>query len=765
MATSKAVKVGGQVLQVNGITCMDCALKFEQHVQALPGVESAKLNALTGRLTVDGFVDLDAIQKVGAEENYKIDFLDNLTESKEGSPTKEIDWRMIRMILSGFFLATGFLAEWFHSSDLLTMTAFLLAVFFGGWGNFIKASRALPRLRFNMSVLMTIAVFGAIAIGQWEEAATVAFLFSLSEMLEGWTMDRARRSIRELMDLSPKVALVRRGCSQKVEMEIPVEEIRVGDIMLIGPGQKIAMDGLILQGESAIEEASITGESVPAEKGPGDEVFAGTINSHGALEVKVTKAVQDSTISKIIHLVEEAQAKKAPSQAFVERFAAIYTPIVMALAVLIALIPPLFMAQEWGPWIYRALALLVVACPCALIVSTPVAVVSAISKAARQGVLIKGGVYLEEAGALKAIAFDKTGTLTKGEPVVTDVIPLGGLFGNVAKQDEKEIFQLAGSLEARSEHPLAKAIVKAAKRKGLILERAENFQAFPGKGAQGIIKGEKIYIGSKRLFEELTFFKEIAATVNIATKENIVSTVDIANSANTVDIANSKEMALKASIDKYKQIDKQINKLQAEGKTAILLGNEKELLAIIALADEVRETSKSTIMELKKVGITKTVMLTGDNQATAKAIAQQTAVDEFYAELLPHQKVEVLEKVIEKQGKVAMVGDGINDAPALARANVGIAMGGAGTDTALETADIALMSDDLTKLPYAIQLSRKTLSIIRQNIAFSIGIKVIALLAVFPGWLTLWLAILADMGASIIVTLNSLRLLGFSPKE
>ncbi|WP_153726618.1 heavy metal translocating P-type ATPase [Heliorestis convoluta] len=719
-----------EILQVDGITCMDCARTFEKHVQALPGVEKAGLNAVTGRLTIEGRVDLEAIQKLGAHENYRIykhRRASTAHASTEGaSIEKSRDWRKIRLILSGFFLTLGFVTEWTAGPEGLAIGAFLTALVFGGWGNFMKASRSLPKLQFNMSVLMTIAVLGAVAIGQWEEGATVAFLFALSEMLEGWTMDRSRRSIRQLMDLSPKVATVRRGCSQKVDIEIPVEEIRLGDIMMIAPGQKIAMDGRIIKGQSALQEAAITGESVPVEKGPGDEVFAGTLNSHGALEVKVTRRVQDSTIAKIIHLVEEAQTKRAPAQAFVERFAAVYTPIVMALALLIAVVPPLFWGLEWSAWIYRGLALLVVACPCALVVSTPVAIVSAISKGANHGLLIKGGLYLEEVGALKAIAFDKTGTLTGGEPVVTDTIAFGSL-------QEKELLQLAASVESPSEHPLAKAIIRAAHNKGLSLEEVNDFKALPGQGAVGTVRGRTIYIGNRKLFAEKGLLKERAnLSSDRAIHHNVV-------------------------------IEEIVEKLQAEGKTAMLVGDEKTILGIVAVADEVRSSSAATLQRLKALGIKKIYMFTGDNPATAKAIAAQSGVEHYQAELLPHEKVEALEKVMAQHGKVAMVGDGINDAPALARSTVAIAMGGAGTDTALETADIVLMKDDLTKLPYAIALSRKAMTIIRQNITFSIAIKVIAVLAVFPGWLTLWLAILADMGATILVTLNSLRLLGYGP--
>lgn len=682
---------------------MDCAAKFERNVAALPGVTRVQLNPTTGRLIVEGKADLEAIRREARKENYTIIPVE---EEAVSTAQPKINWELVRVALSAASLLAAYTGERAVGEASIFIPLYAAAIVIGGWGNIRRAMYSLPRLDFNMSVLMTMAIAGAMAIGEWREGAVVAFLYSVSEMLESWTMSRVRRSIRELMDIAPKVARVRRPTGE--EVEIPVEEIQVGDIMIVRPGEKIAMDGRIIKGESAINEATITGESVPVEKGPGAEVYAGTLNTYGSLEVEVTKLVQDTTIARIIHLVEEAQAQRAPSQAFVDRFAEVYTPLVLLLAAALVLIPPLLLGHPWGPWIYRGLALIVVACPCALVVSTPVAIVSAIGNAARNGVLIKGGIYLEQAGDLKAIAFDKTGTLTKGEPTVTDIIPLG-------ERSEQELLQIAANLEARSEHPLAVAIVKAAEARGTQVEPAEAFTTLPGRGAQGVVQGQTIYIGNVRLFREL----------GIATDN----------------------------------LEDRLRVLQEEGKTAIMVGTEKELLGIIAVADEVREASAAAIAALKQTGISRTIVLTGDNEATARAIAARVGIDEYRAELLPEDKVRAIQELLKQYGKVAMVGDGINDAPALATATLGIAMGGAGTDTALETGDIALMSDDLTKLPFTIRLSRAALKIIRQNIAFSLAIKAVAVLAVFPGWLTLWLAILADMGASILVTLNGMRLL------
>ncbi len=697
--------------QVKGITCLDCAQKFEKAIGELPGVTSVSLNTMTGKLMITGQVDLERICRLGLEENYTIYPKDGQYDQAGYQQTEKVDWEFRRTILSGLFLLLGYGLDKLGWTTGFFVILYFTAAVLGGWGNFRKAARALPRANFNMSVLMSVAVVGAMIIGEYEEGASVAFLFAVSEMLESWTMDKARRSIRELMDIAPKVARIRRN---GLETDLSVEEIRVGDVMVIRPSEKIAMDGTIVKGESSVNQAAITGESMPVEKGPGAGVFAGTLNINGALEVEVTKLVQDTTIAKIIHMVEEAQSRRAPSQAFVERFAAVYTPIVLVLAVGIALVPPLFSGLEWAPWIYRGLALLVVACPCALVVSTPVAIVSAISVAAQNGVLIKGGIHLEEAGSLSAIAFDKTGTLTKGAPAVTDIIPLNGV-------SEAMLLNIAASLEARSEHPLAAAIVKAAKERKMDLFAAEDFCSLAGRGVQATVNGETVYIGNPRFFSELAISTETIAL--------------------------------------------QVERLQDEGKTVMLVGTGEKFFGMIAVADEVRADSAKTIVDLKQAGIRHVIMLTGDNAATAKSIAAKVGSDEFRAELLPQDKVTAIEELLKNHGKVAMVGDGINDAPAMAMATVGIAMGGAGTDTALETADIVLMADDLSKLPFTMRLSRAAMSIIRQNITFSLAIKLIAVLAVFPGWLTLWLAIMADMGASILVTFNSLRLLRVKPRD
>ncbi len=598
--------------------------------------------------------------------------------------------------------------------NISTNLAYAAAILVGGFGLFKTGIMNLFRLEFDMRTLMTIAVIGAAIIGEWGEGATVVILFAISEVLESYSMDKARQSIRSLMDIAPKEALIRRGDK---EFTVEVEDIRIGDILIVKPGQKIAMDGIVVKGISSVNQAAITGESVPISKMIDDEVFAGTLNEEGLLEVKVTKHVDDTTIAKIIHLVEEAQAERAPSQAFVDRFAKYYTPVIMLISLLVAVIPPLLFDADWSKWVYQGLAVLVVGCPCALVISTPVSIVTAIGNAARNGVLIKGGIHLEEMGAIKAIAFDKTGTLTHGIPVVTEYLPQPDTKPN-------ELLTIIAALENGSQHPLASAIIKKAEEEELPYRdlTIDDLTSITGKGIKGKYKGKMYFVGSPHLFEEML-------------SDGIPS-----------------------------NINAMISELQNNGKTVMVAGSDSAIFALIAVADEVRGNCKSVIQKLHSLGIEKTIMLTGDNKGTANAIAKQVGVSDMKADLLPQDKLAYIKEMRNNYGRVAMVGDGVNDAPALAASSVGVAMGGAGTDTALETADIALMADDLGKLPFTVKLSRKALFIIKQNITFSVGIKLVALLLVIPGWLTLWIAIFADMGATLIVTLNSLRLLRVKDK-
>jgi Cd2+/Zn2+-exporting ATPase len=628
-------------------------------------------------------------------------------ESTLHSPADKPVWwrtpRTLTTIASGMVLATATVLDWMGMEGPLVVGFYAGALVIGGYHTALRGWASLRSFSLDMNFLMTAAIIGAAAIGQWSEGAAVAFLFAFGNTLQTYTMDKTRQSLRSLMELAPSEAWVRRNHR---ETRVPVEALVIGDCILVKPGERIAMDGIVSAGSSAVNQATITGESIPVEKAAGDPVFAGTLNEHGALEVTVTKRAVDSTLATISRLVEEAQAQKAPSQQFVDVFARYYTPLVLTAAAAVMVLPWLAFHQEFAPWFYNGLVLLVISCPCALVISTPVSIVAAIGNASRHGILIKGGAYLEEMGDIEAIAFDKTGTLTQGSPVVTDILPLNGSSATT-------IVQLAAGIERWSEHPLARAVV--AKGEGLAPKEAVRFKALVGQGARAEIDGQTMYIGNTRLFTELGH--------------------DLTGSAAAV------------------------TALEQQGKTVLLLGTAQVLHGLIAVADIVREGSREAIAALHRAGMGHIVMLTGDNERVAAAIAGQLGMDGFYSELLPEDKVAVVKKIAHGYGKVAMVGEGVNDAPALAIATVGIAMGVAGSDTALETADVALMTDDLGHLEYLIRLSHKTVAIIKQNVAFSLLIKIIFLLLLVLGQATLWLAVFADMGASLLVTINGMRLM------
>lgn len=697
-----------KTFRIEGMDCADCAQKLEKRVAAVKGVKNVSVNYGAAKMTLEYEGRSEDIARVVKQAGYSAE------EQKAGQlyKTKETSFfrgnkKVLTTALSGILFGIAWTLS-FSESISFTLLDFIygLSILVGGFRIFKSGIYGLKSKVIGMELLMTIAAIGAAAIGEWAEGAAVVFLFSLGETLEAYTMDRTRRSIRSLMDLAPDEALIRRN---GISMTLPVEEIRVGDVLLVKPGDKIAMDGRLMKGSTSINQAPITGESIPVEKNIGDDVFAGTINQQGAVEIEVTKLAKDNTLARIIEMVEEAQAQKAPSQRFVDLFAKYYTPAVIIVAIGIAAVPPLLFAQDFAPWFYRALVMLVVSCPCALVISTPVSIVSAIGNAARNGVLIKGGAHLERLGALSLIAFDKTGTLTEGIPQVTRVQSLSEL-------SEEDVLRTAASMETNSEHPLAKAIVRRSAENGMKLTECEEFQAIPGKGAEAVMGNQMYYIGNPRLFTE------------------------------------------KLKLDLSPYLDS-VGSMQNQGNTVMLLGTSSRLLGLIAVADRVRENSRSTIESLKAVGMKDIYMLTGDNEGTARAIAEQVGGISYKAELLPEDKVSGIKELMKNDRKVAMVGDGINDAPALATSTVGIAMGAAGTDTALETADIALMADDLSKIPYTITLSRRTLRIIKQNIIFSLLIKALFLAMIIPGWATLWMAVLADTGASLLVILNGMRLL------
>lgn len=685
--------------RLENLTCANCALKFENNIKNLPEVKNANVNFGASKVSVIGNVTIEEIEKAGAFDGIKV--VPVKQRQQEKIPFFKRKENVLTAI-SFIFLVIGIIASYLYEEmHPVAIGLFVISIAIGGYNLFKGGLINLSRFYFDMKTLMTIAIIGAAIIGEWREGAVVVFLFAVSEALEAYSMNKARQSISQLMDIAPPIATIRRG-NQLVEVD--TEFIQINDTLIVKPGQKIAMDGIVLKGTSAVNQASITGEAVPVMKTIGDEVFAGTLNEEGSLEVQVTKRVEDTTIAKIIHLVEEAQAEKAPSQKFVDKFAKYYTPAIIAIAFLVAIVPPLFGA-DWQTWIYQGLAVLVVGCPCALVVSTPVAIVTAIGNAAKQGVLIKGGIHLEEIGRLQAIAFDKTGTLTKGYPEVM----------LVESESTNDFIQKVMSIETYSQHPLAQAIVKYGSKEHIQTVEIEGFQSVTGKGAEGIIGGKKWSVGS----------------VSWITSLSVVSS----------------------------ELIEKIELLQSEGNTVMLAAEEGVYKGFIAVADPIRSTSSKVLQDLKNAGIKHTVMLTGDDARTAHAIAVKLGMTDVEAGLMPEQKLSAIKVLKEKYGAVAMVGDGVNDAPALAASTVGIAMGGAGTDAALETADVALMADDLEKLPYTIRLSRKALHIIKENIMFALGLKIIALLLIIPGWLTLWIAIFADMGATLLVVLNSLRLL------
>jgi Zn2+/Cd2+-exporting ATPase len=590
------------------------------------------------------------------------------------------------------------------------IVAYALAIAFGVRYVLVKAWYAARCLRPDINLLMVIAIAGAIGIGEWFEAATVAFLFALSLTLESWSVGRARRAISALLDLAPSTVRVVSASGE--EREIAAAEAPVGTRFIVRPGERIALDGRVRSGSSAVNQAPITGESVSVSKDPDDEVFAGTINGDGALEIESTRAAEDTTLARITRMVQEAHGRRARVEQWVERFARAYTPTVIVLALVIFVAPPVLFGAAWGGWFYRALVLLVIACPCALVISTPVSVVAALAAAARQGVLIKGGTYIEQPAALKAMAFDKTGTLTRGEPAVVGIVPLNG-------HSEEELLERAAALEARSTHPLARAIGEVTARRGIEIAPAEEAQILQGKGVIGRWRGETFWLGSHRyLLERGQETQEAAAHAHA---------------------------------------------LEEAGQTVVVIGNERHVCGLIAVADTVRPEVRWVVADLRARGVRHLVMLTGDNRETALAIAREVGVDEVRAELLPEDKVAAVDELVTRYGTVAMVGDGVNDAPAMARASFGIAMGAAGSDAAIETADIALMTDDLSRLPWLIGHSRRTLGIIRQNIGFSLGLKAVFVVLTFAGYATLWGAIAADVGTSLLVVLNALRLLRPSP--
>ena len=624
------------------------------------------------------------------------------TESASLPPAKKPWWPLA---LSGVAALTS---EVIHFAELapnwVVALVALVAILSGGLTTYKKGWIALKNFNLNINALMSIAVTGAVLIGQWPEAAMVMFLFTVAELIEAKSLDRARNAIGGLLQLTPEVATVQQADGQWLELD--AKSIELGAIVRVKPGERIALDGEVVSGNSTIDQAPITGESLPVEKAEGDKVFAGTINQSGSLEYKVTAAANNSTLARIIHAVEAAQGARAPTQRFVDSFSRIYTPAVFLLALAVAIIPPLFIGAVWFDWIYRALVLLVVACPCALVISTPVTIVSGLAAAARKGILIKGGVYLEMGQKLDYLALDKTGTITHGKPVQTDYVLLQESAG-------ERVPAIVASLAGRSDHPVSLAIAQAAE-KSLTLHEVMALEALAGRGVRGEINGQVYHLGNHRLVEELGLCSP--------------------------------------------ELEVQLDALEKQGKSVVLLLDSSGPLALFAVADTVKDSSREAIEQLHTLGV-KTLMLTGDNPHTAKAIAAQVGIDQAQGNLMPADKLQAIEALYAQGHRVGMVGDGINDAPALARAEIGFAMAAAGTDTAIETADVALMDDDLRKIPAFIQLSRRTSAILKQNIILALVIKAIFLVVTFAGMATMWMAVFADMGVSLLVVFNGLRLL------
>ncbi len=690
------------VFRIEGLCCGEEAAILQRRLRPLAGIEEVAADIVGQRLHVT--YDAAVLSTNGIVDAVAETGMRAWLEHEEPIVPPSSRARGLLVLASGLSLLAGFILQVVGVPSPWRIAAFAAAAVAGG---VFPARRAVTSLRtreLDINVLMLVAVVGAAFLGEWAEAGTVVFLFAIAQWLESRSMDRARDAIRALMDLTPAEARIRQGDHEEM---IAVDRVAIGAVMVIRPGEKIPLDGAVVDGRSEINQAPITGESLPVDKGPGDAVFAGTINGHGAIDVAVTRMRRDTTLARIIHLVEVAQAQRAPAQQFIDRFARWYTPAVIVLACAIAIVPPL-LGGDFAPWLYRALVLLVVSCPCALVISTPVSIVSALAGAARRGVLIKGGVHLEKLAAIRAMAFDKTGTLTKATLRVTRAHGANGIA-------DAEVLAIAAAIERRSEHPIATAIVAEARDRRLAIATAAHVQALPGLGAEGRLDGATVLCGNVRLFRERGLLTPVA-------------------------VAMADEIA-------------------ASGASPVLVAVDNILAGVVGVADEPREVAIDAVALLHHQGVSPIVMLTGDQEAAARAVAASLGIDQVHAGLLPEEKVSAVRRLREAHGVVAMVGDGVNDAPALAAADVGIAMGAIGSDAALETADVALMTDELPKLAYAIRLSRATVRNIRANVALSLVLKAAFLALAVGGVATLWMAVIADTGTSLIVVANAMRLL------
>lgn len=702
------------------IPSMDCPAEesvIRSRFKSMKQVESLEFDLFNRRLTVSHTLPNDdqivaALRDIGMSpirtgipKNHNGNIAP--APSDEHAPAARRR-ELIMLSLSGIlaFAAEGIALAGAKESSPAVITLAIGSILLGGLPTIRKGLIALRTFTLNINFLMTVAIAGAATIGEWPEAAMVVFLFAVAELIEAHSLDRARNAVRSLMEMAPDSAWVKQpDASWK---ETPASDVPIGSAVRVRPGERLPLDGVVVTGASAVNQAPITGESVPVDKAEGDQVFAGTINESGMLEFRTTGGKDQTTLARIIRTVQEAQGDRAPTQRFVDRFARIYTPIVFSIALFIAVLPPLFVAQAWMPWIYKALVLLVIACPCALVISTPVTIVSGLAAAARRGILIKGGVYLEGGRKLKVIALDKTGTITEGRPKLTDVFPIGD-------HAPDEVLRLAASLDANSDHPVAHAVVAAwEEKKGGTLLAVTEFKSITGRGVEGQIDGISHFVGNHRLAEE----RKVCSAA----------------------------------------VESELTKLEAQGKTAIIVASERVVLGVLAVADTPRKTTAEALRDLHALGL-RSVMLSGDNQKTAEAIAKAVGIDDARGDLLPEDKIAAIDELREVHGggAVGMVGDGVNDAPALAKADIGMAMGAAGTDTALETADVALMKDDLRAVPEFIVLSRRTSAVLKQNITLSLAAKGVFFVLAIVGVATLWMAVLADVGATLLVIANGLR--------
>ena len=688
---------------VNGLCCASEEALIRKKLSSLSGIQDIRFNIVSHKLDVDHTCGKEPILKALNDVGLP-------GEVVEGRPVirhKNNRGPLLTTASSGIFFGLGLLLDSIGANGGVSLAAYLISIGFGGWKVAIKGFKAVRNLSLDMNFLMSIAVIGALGIGHPAEGAAVIFLFAVSLLLESMSIDRGRRALDSLLRLAPLTATIREAGTETV---VPIERVRLDSIMVIRPGERIPLDGIVTGGFSSVDQSPITGESIPVAKSPDEPVYAGTFNQRGALEARVTRLSADSTLATIIHMIEEAQHKKAPVQTFVERFASYYTPAVFIAALALVVVPPLLFGAPFDVWFYRGLVLLVIACPCALVISTPVTVVSALTSAARRGILIKGGRHLEQLASVQAVALDKTGTLTMGQPTITDIISVDSLA-------PAEILRIAAAIELRSEHHLADAFLRKADQDGIDLSGISvgRFDSVTGKGIRATIDSKTYWVGNHPLVEEIGLCSPALESLLIS--------------------------------------------LEEKGKTSVVLTDESGPLGVIGIADQLRDESPEAVKTLHAEGIRQVVLLTGDNKGAAETIGRNLGVDETRYELMPEDKLNAIRSLQSKYGRVAMVGDGINDGPALAAADVGIAMGGVGSDTALETSDVVLMSDNLMRIPAAIRLGRKALSVIRQNIVIALSVKVLFLGLGVMGMTSLWLAILADDGATLVVILNSLRLL------